>query len=68
MPAMQWSILWILPLGKKLLDIFPIGLGLNIIFYKAKLVYCLVIDNTVVKRIENIGCFNWEVCQAGSKC
>lgn len=54
MLATQKFIPSILLIGKKYLVIFPIGLDLNIIFYRATLVYYLVVDNGAVKRIDYI--------------
>ncbi len=54
MLVIQRSILSILPVGKKHLIIFSIGFGLNIIFYKTRLVYYLIVDNKAIKRIDHI--------------
>lgn len=54
MLAMQRFIPSILPVSKKYLVIFPIGLDLNIILYSARFVYYLVVDNGAPKRIDYI--------------
>ena len=54
MSAMQKFILLILPIGKKHLIIFSISLDLNIIFCKTKLVYCFIVDNRAVNKIDYI--------------
>lgn len=54
MPDMLRFISSILPVGKKHLVIFLIGLSFNIILYTTRLMYCLVVDNKAVKRIDHI--------------
>lgn len=54
MLAMQKFIPLILPVDKKYLIIFLIGLSLNIIFYKAKFIYYFIVDNRAIKKIDHI--------------
>lgn len=54
MAAIQKFILLILPLISKHLIIFSIGFGLNKIFDKVRLMYCLIIDNRIKKKIDHI--------------
>lgn len=52
MLAKHESILLILLVGKKDLIIFAIGLRLYITIYRAKLVYCLIVDDKGIKIIK----------------
>lgn len=54
MLIMQRSIFLILLINNKHFVIFSIDLGLNIVFYKTKFVYCFVIDNAAIKKVDHI--------------